>query len=377
MDKSVWGWLLLIGLGLPLLSIVLNEAIAQLTRRKHPLALPLRKIRQYVLPPLGLLLVMQQVFKIAGTEESVRLVETLTWLAAIVAGISLLNAVLTTTGPQVRGQIQVPNLFFQVSRALVVLVAGYYILGPVWGVDLSGILTAVGVGSLGVALALQNTLSNLVSGLLLLIAQPFKPGDWIQFDDTAGRVVDQNWWSVTLEIVGNNADIGCEKRIVIPNGLLAQTRVENFGNATEIGIWSSITTRFSFDDPPNRVLQALVSLGEGIDGLIHSKLDAKLDAFEDSWIQYKIWFCKLPHIDYNVETILLSRIYYMAKREGFKMPYPTTLLYETDCSSGIPETIPMLERDRSAYIASFLRSLPYFAALNNEQIVQIASKAQL
>jgi hypothetical protein len=92
MDKQLLGWLLLLGLGFPLLGILLGEAASRLERQQHPLAVGLRQLREYVLPPLAVILVMRQLLSVAGKDSWARFVETLTWVAIIVAGLSLINA---------------------------------------------------------------------------------------------------------------------------------------------------------------------------------------------------------------------------------------------------------------------------------------------
>lgn len=201
MDKSLLGWLLLLGLGFPLLSILLGEAVSRLERQQHPLAVGLRQVREYVLPPLAVLLVMQQVFSVADKESWVRFVQTLTWVALIVAGLSLINALLTTKKQPIKWQIHVPNLFFQVARGLVIFAIGYHIINGVWNINLSGLGSAVGIASAVIALALQDTLSNLVSGLLLLFAKPFNTGDWIEVDGKQGRVLEQNWGRLRSQLL--------------------------------------------------------------------------------------------------------------------------------------------------------------------------------
>ena len=58
------------------------------------------------------------------------------------------------------------------------------------GVSLAPALTALGVGSLAVALALQDTLSNFFSGLYLVVDKPVRPGDFIRIDPSYEGYVD-------------------------------------------------------------------------------------------------------------------------------------------------------------------------------------------
>lgn len=364
MDKSLLGWLLLLGLGFPLFGILLGEAASRLERQQHPLAVGLRQVREYLLPPLAVLLVMRQLLNVAGKDSWARFVETLTWVALIVAGLSLVNALLTTKKETIKWQIHVPNLFFQVARAVVILAIGYHILNGVWDISLSGLGSSVGIASAVIALALQDTLSNLVSGLLLLFAKPFRTGDWIEFNGNQGRVLEQNWWSVTIASPG--------KTFNVPNGVLSKASIINYGQGA---IWKNISASFSYDDSPNQVIPALNSLVEGIDAIEDEGL-AQVSSYGDSCITYDLYYKLLPEKNFGVSGQLKSRIYYLTQRYGFTVPYPIQMQYNVDAKQGIPSQIPQVVENRQPELVTYLRSLPYFLTLNDNQIEKLAQRAR-
>ena len=364
MDKSLLGWLLLLGLGFPLFGILLGEAASRLEREQHPLAVGLRQVREYLLPPLAVLLVMRQLLNVAGKDSWARFAETLTWVAVIVAGLSLVNALLTTKKDTIKWQIHVPNLFFQVARALVILGIGYHIFNGIWDISFAGLGSSVGIASAVIALALQDTLSNLVSGLLLLFAKPFRTGDWIEFDGKQGRVIEQNWWSVTIATPF--------MKFNVPNGVLSKASIINYGQGA---IWKNISASFSYDDSPNEVLPALNSLVEGIDK-IESEGWAIVSSYGDSSITYDLWYKVLPEKNTVVSAELKSRLYYLTKRYGFTSPYPIAVQYSVDAKQGIPSQIPQVLENRQQELITYLRSLPYFLTLNDNQIETLAEQAR-
>jgi small-conductance mechanosensitive channel len=364
MDKQLLGWLLLVGLGFPLLSILLGEAASRLERQQHPLAVGLRQVREYVLPPLAVILVMRQVFSVAGKDSWARFVETLTWVAIIVAGLSLINALLTTKKQPIKWQIHVPSLFFQVARAVVILAIGYHLITGVWSINLSGVGSAVGIASAVIALALQDTLSNLVSGLLLLFAKPFNTGDWIELDGKQGRVLEQNWWSVTI---GTPV-----MKLNVPNGELSKASIINYGQGA---IWKTISASFSYDDSPDEVIPALNSVVEGIDA-IESEGIAEVSSYGDSSITYDLWYKVLPEKALLVAPELKFRLYYLTKRYGFTVPYPIAVQYTVDAKLGVPSRIPQVVENRQEELVTYLRSLPYFLTLNDNQIEKLAQRAR-
>ncbi|MEO1561452.1 MAG: mechanosensitive ion channel family protein, partial [Cyanobacteria bacterium J06632_19] len=356
--------------------LILLECIRFMERRKSLLTPVVRNLWRYVLPLVAILAVMRHLLQLKPTALAVRLVETGVWLATIVTLLSLINAVLTTKEAKSDTfQFQVPNLFFQAARAGVIVFLLAQLLGSTWQVNVGGIFQALGVGSVVIALALQDTFSSIVSGLLLLFDRPFKIGDWIEFDGTKGYVADQNWRSVTL----SNPD--WEKKIIVPNGMLAGAKIDNFGQE---GVWKGIYVSFSYDDPPNRVLEALQTISLGLDKdknpnkrLIDPDIYPFIDSFGDSGINYSVWYKVMPTGSGFIYKSLMSRIYSVAKRYNLTIPNPIEVQYNVDARDGIPNTIPSQLEDRQNENFTFLRSLSYFSYLDSTLLETLAEQVTL
>ena len=85
------------------------------------------------------------------------------------------------------------------------------------GVAITPLLTALGVGGLAVALALQDTLSNLFAGVHILTSRKVQPGDFIQLDNgMQGYVQDTNWRNTIIRQLPNNI-------LVVPNATVASS----------------------------------------------------------------------------------------------------------------------------------------------------------
>src|SRR6185312_17244589 len=111
-----------------------------------------------------------------------------------------------------------------------------------------GLFTALGITSIVIGLTLQNSVGQIISGLLMLFEQPFRLGDWIETSAARGRVVEVNWRAVHI-------DTGTGLQIT-PNSVLAVASFHNFSRPP--GTYKiKITTVFSVDDPPDRVCAML------------------------------------------------------------------------------------------------------------------------
>ena len=96
------------------------------------------------------------------------------------------------------------------------------ILAFVFGVPVGTLVVTSGVFAIVLGLALQNTLGDLFSGVALSLGHPFALGDWILLGDgTEGQVVETNWRSTYLRMLGNNV-------VALPNSSLSKLGLTNF-----------------------------------------------------------------------------------------------------------------------------------------------------
>ena len=88
-------------------------------------------------------------------------------------------------------------------------------------VDVTSIIAMLSVAGLAVSMALQNTLSNLAGGLVLLVTKPFGPGDYVEADGVSGTVAAVNMAYTIFHTPDN-------KEIFVPNSQLSATKIINY-----------------------------------------------------------------------------------------------------------------------------------------------------
>ena len=362
MAQSTLLWGLILILGFPLVNVVLGEAISRL--QHGDIAQFLRKVRRWILPLLAILLVMKQFLGVKESDLLFQIVETLLWVAIIYTSMSLLNVVLTTRRKEKFWQIYVPNLLFQSARVLVILSIAAYILAQIWKVNLGNVLTALGVGSLVMALALQDTLSNLVSGFLLIFESPFKVGDWVRIQNIEGEVMEINWRAVRLKT--RDRDI-----IIIPNGVLGKDTIYNYTMIDPLHA-ERVFVRFSHNYPPNQIKRVLMSASLSTPGIVSKpEPEVRTKSYEDFAIQYEIKFFIIKFLDLDrIRNELMTRIYYAVKRNNIKIPLPAAIEYKGNNND--------LERDDTH--EEILVSLPkfsYFVSLARDTINALAANTTL
>ena len=120
-----------------------------------------------------------------------------------------------------KGDTPTISLFGNIIK-LSVYILGVLVILQSLGVSITPVLTALGVGGLAVALALQETLSNLFAGLQILAARQIKAGDYIHLDSgEEGYVTDVTWRNTTIRAIPNNM-------IIVPNSKLAASILTNY-----------------------------------------------------------------------------------------------------------------------------------------------------
>ncbi len=248
LDTQWFYWAIGIAVGFPIALVTLTELHNALRRRNSLLARPVHLLRTYILPLGALLLLLVQAMQVSGEATGVRIVSTVFFVIVLVLLLSGLNATVFQGAPEGSWRKRIPSIFLDVARFALIAVGIALILAYIWGANVGGLFTALGVSSIVLGLALQNSVGQIISGLLVLFEQPFQLGDWIETPTARGRVVEVNWRATHI-------DTGAGLQIM-PNSVLAAASFTNFSRPP--GSHSlSVATVFAVDDPPDDVCRML------------------------------------------------------------------------------------------------------------------------
>lgn len=143
-------------------------------------------------------------------------------------------------------------LFKTVAKVLVYSI-GLLIILDTLGISITPLLASLGVGSVAIALAAQETLSNLFSGIYILLDKPFRIGDCIRVDGgIEGFVTKIGWRSTHIRLYANNV-------AVIPNSKIASSIVTNF-DFPESDTTVIVPVGTSYDSDLKRVEQIVLEV---------------------------------------------------------------------------------------------------------------------
>ena len=195
------------------------------------------------------------------------------------------------------------------------------------GVSITPILTALGVGGLAVALALQDTLSNLFAGFYISVAGQVRPGDYVKLDTgEEGYVTDISWRSTTLRALANNL-------IVVPNAKLAQAIVTNY-HLPEKRMSLLIPVSVSYESDPDLIERVLIEEAiagaQSIPGLLAEPAPFArfIPGFGNSSLDFTL-ICQVSEFvdQYLAQHELRKRIFKRFRAEGIEIPFPIRTLY--------------------------------------------------
>ena len=120
------------------------------------------------------------------------------------------------------------KLLQDLLAGLIYLAAFFAVVTYVFDLPIQGLLATSGVVAIILGLALQSTLGDVFSGVVLSFSRPYRPGDWISLDGgTDGRVIEMNWRAT--HVLTGRRDLA-----IVPNSTIAKSKIVNISSPSGI-----------------------------------------------------------------------------------------------------------------------------------------------
>lgn len=307
-------------IGLPVALLVLGEVHSSMVRSGTP-GTGLVLLVRNVLAPLGAVLILfTQIPQSGGDAEFTwaKVVATAFGFVVILVLLGGLNLAVFVTAKQGTWRNRIPTIFVEIARVLLILICVAVLFGWVWGADIGGFFTALGVGSIVLGLALQNAVGSLLSGLFLVFEQPFELGEYLVTPNGKGRVVVMNWRATHID-TGNGI-------LIIPNSTLAGESFTNLTRSTSP--WEASTSvRFATDDPPQEVIDLMVAVARDLPD-VHPDAQPSANPSGKSWYSIDIPVTA-PGKASSTIGLFYTRLWYAARRKGLHLDRDLTDNYAT------------------------------------------------
>ncbi len=249
------------------------------------------------------------------------------WISSLtIVASRLAGNLIKYYGNRMQGALPMTSLTQNLAR-IIIFTIGFLIILNQFGLSIAPILTALGVGGIAVALALQDTLSNLFAGFYISLAGHIRPGDYIKLDSGGeGYVADITWRSTTVKTGANNL-------IVVPNAKLAQAIVTNY-HLPEKKMTARLPISVSYDSAPEQVEQILLEEAQALSRERPELVTAQppvvrlLPGFGDSSLDFTLYY-EVPDFEQQApaQHELHRRILQRFRDAGIEIPFPVRTVY--------------------------------------------------
>ncbi|WP_026915694.1 mechanosensitive ion channel family protein [Christiangramia portivictoriae] len=215
-------------------------------------------------------------------------------------------------------QDSIRQMATKVIKAIVILI-GFFIALGLLNLDtvLTSVLGAAGVVGLAIGLALQGTLNNTFSGLILSFLPELQIGDWVETNGFAGSVMEINLRNIVIKQSDNNY-------VVIPNGKIIEEPFKNFSRTNRSRVFVNCGVGYSSDLEMVREL-TIKTIEDIFPQRGNEEVELMFEEFGDSSINYvlRFWTDVTKNRDIliaqNTAIIAIKKAY---DAEGINIPFP-------------------------------------------------------
>lgn len=239
------------------------------------------------------------------------------------------SRLIKTYSAKVESALPVTSLTQNISR-IIIFAIGILIALNSLGVSITPILATLGVGGLAVALALQDTLSNLFSGFHIAIARQIRIGDYIKLDSgEEGYVTDINWRTTKIKMLPNNV-------VLVPNEKLTKAIITNYYLPDkEMAVLVNLGVHYKSDLKKVEMVTSEVArevMRQVQGGVPDFEPFIRYNTFADSSVNFTVILRAKEFVDqYLLKHEFIKRLHERYSKENINIPYPIRALnYEQE-----------------------------------------------
>ena len=217
------------------------------------------------------------------------------------------------------------SLFENLTR-LIIFSLGLLIIIQSLGIAITPLLTALGIGGVSIGLALQNTLSNLFSGLNILTSQKVRVGDYIKLDSgEEGYVTDIAWRQTIIKEFNENL-------IIIPNSQLISSNFTNYALPNREQL-ITVELGVSYDSNLEQVEMVTLEIAKEVmqeveGGIPDFEPFVRFNQFDYFSINLTVYLRVKEFIDHLiVRHEFIKRLQQRYQLEGIELPFPIKATY--------------------------------------------------
>ncbi|MCG2705549.1 MAG: mechanosensitive ion channel family protein [Candidatus Omnitrophica bacterium] len=205
--------------------------------------------------------------------------------------------------------------------SIIIFAIGILIILNALGISITPILATLGIGGLAVALALQDTLSNLFAGFHIILTRQIRVGDYLKLDSgEEGYVTDINWRTTKIRMLPNNI-------VLVPNEKLSKSIVTNFC-LPEKDMAVLVNLGVHYDSDLKKVEKVTCKVAKEVmkevkGGVPEFDPFIRYHTFDDFSINFTVILRAKEFVDqYLVKHEFVKRLHEEYAKESINIPYP-------------------------------------------------------
>lgn len=310
-----------------------------------------------------------QIFLFLGGQEQwprfSRQLNFLSWLIFTFAGLRLTLYVYGDLFVVRWKRGSFPAAFKNIITASVLVVVLLFLLKEILNINVTSLIATTTVLTATIGLAFQSTLANMLAGLTIHLEKPLKQGDWISAGGHEGRVIDITLRSTRIVTIENN-------EIFIPNNKVLNEAVVNY-SLPDAMVVRKLQVGVSYAVPPNKVKNVILDILGTLPGVAKSPAAlVRVMSYGDFSVNYEIRYpleVFSSHID--VETEIMSLLWYRFKRGGVEIPYP---IRDVTIRQVTPESRQAEKESRTAEIVKLMGKVEILSPLNPVELKSLVEQ---
>ena len=241
--------------------------------------------------------------------------------SVVIAGTRAVGGAVEMVSARAGGALESPTLVVNLAR-IAVATLGFFIILQNLGIDITALITALGIGGIAIALALQDTLGNLFAGIQIILSKQVRQRDYIRLSSgEEGWVTDVKGRNTTIQTFPDG------NLVTVPNSMLASSIVKNFSMPRR-ALWVTLEVGVSYDSDLNHVeavaLEVAKQVLEEVDGGVPGEDPVvRYHTFGDSSVNFDVRMMVREFESQGpVRHEFIKRLHSRFADEGIEIPFP-------------------------------------------------------
>ncbi|MDA3936690.1 MAG: mechanosensitive ion channel family protein [Actinomycetota bacterium] len=268
----------------------------------------------------------------ASSSETITKLLVVGWILSFTVGsVRLTSRMIKAYTARENNAAASSSIFVNLTRITIAAIGALIALNTL-GVSITPLLTALGVGGIAVALALQEPLSNLFAGLQVILSKQIQPGDYIKLEGgQEGYVYDVTWRNTTIRMFSNDL-------VIVPNATVAASAITNYTSLdAQHSVYLSVGVSYESDlgHVENVTLRVATEIQKGTLGAVPEwEPGVSFSGFGDSSIDMLVILRAEEYATrFAIRHEFIKRLHSEFAREGIEIPFPQRVVHMTSEAS--------------------------------------------